>query len=43
MTNGSLLDDMQLDYTIFKAKYAEAARAGLLTEEQVYWRFVFND
>lgn len=37
------LDDMQLDLFIFRAKYAEALRAGLLTEEQVYWRFIFND
>lgn len=37
------LDEAMLDYTIFNAKHAEVVRAGLLTEEQVYWRFIFND
>lgn len=36
------LDEAMLDYTIFKAKYAEAVRAGLLTEEQVYFRWLYN-
>lgn len=37
------LESMQIDLFIFRAKYAEAVRAGILTEEQVYWRFIFND
>lgn len=36
----SWLDEAMEDYTLFKAKYAEAVRAGLLTEEQVWQRWL---
>lgn len=34
------LDEAMLDYTIFKAKYAEAVRAGLLSENDVWLRWL---
>lgn len=33
-------DEAMLDYTIFKAKYAEAVDTGLLTEHQVWRRWL---
>jgi len=36
------LEEMLLDLYAFKAKYAEAVRHGLLTEEQVYFRWLYN-
>lgn len=36
------LEEAMLDLTIFKAKYAEAVRHGLLSEEQVYFRWLYN-
>ena len=34
------LDEAMLDLVIFKAKYAEAVRAGLITEHDVWRRWL---
>lgn len=36
------IESALLDLYAFRAKYAEAVRAGLLTDHQVWERFIFN-
>lgn len=42
LTNHGMLEAMTLDLYAHRAKYAEAVRNKLLTDDQVYFRWLYN-